>query len=139
MKGPTTKGPRRTQTCWTPGCGATSWSNRGGVLRRRPCWRLGNAQISLWNGSHVGTTLDQAWKCRAKNHSTAQWRVCILRGAQVSISCFRNQSNVGRLALRSLRDSRALRQQRGERHVCSARVRGNSTRCRTNKQYREDV
>ena len=47
----------------------------GGVLRRRPCWRLGNAQNPLWNGSHVWIALDQAWERGAQHHSTDQWGV----------------------------------------------------------------
>ena len=81
------------------------------------------------HGSHVEITLDQAWQRGAQHHSTEQWRVWALRVAQVVSSCARNRSNAERLASRcEMRDSHVLRQQRGKRHVCSARIVENS-RC----------
>ena len=32
----------------------TSLGVFGGVLRCRPCWRVGNTHVPFWSGSHVG-------------------------------------------------------------------------------------
>ena len=53
----------------------------GGVLRRKPRWRLENATIPTWNGNRVGNAFDQAWE-RGAHHSTELWRVRVPR-AQV--------------------------------------------------------
>ena len=60
-----------------------TWPGVLEVFWCRPCWRLGNAKIPIWNGSHVGSVFDQARECSAKHHRTEQWRVRILRVAQV--------------------------------------------------------
>ena len=55
---------------------------------------LGNTQVSLWNGSCVVVTLDQAWERGAKHHRVEQWRIRIQRVAQIFSPCTRDQSNV---------------------------------------------
>ena len=64
---------------------------------------------------------------------------------KVISSCARTQSNAERLTLRSeMRDSHALRQQRGKRHVCSAWI-GRKldmltyASCGYSMRYRKDV
>ena len=32
-------------------------------------------RATLWNGSHVGITIDHAWECGVKHHNSVQWRV----------------------------------------------------------------
>ena len=75
MKSSTAKDLEELERVWRYLRGRPVGAIVGGVLRCRPCWRIGNTQVPLWNGSSVEVVLDEAWERYAKHHCVEQWRI----------------------------------------------------------------